>query len=71
MRERECDLVLNGEDVIDVSIESVGPDMLAGRGINELHRYVDAIRRLMNAALEHVVHTELARDLAHIRCAPL
>jgi hypothetical protein len=61
---RDCkrDLVLHSEDVRQVTIVAVGPDMVAGFRINELG--VDA--NPLTAAFQHVTHAEFAPDPLHV-----
>jgi len=59
-------VVLHREDVMQVAIVFLGPDMLAGFRVDELSGDADLLARRAHAAFEHVAHTEIARDLAHI-----
>ena len=58
--------VLDGEDVIELAVVALGPDVRVGFGVDQLHGDADAIARLAHAALDDILHLELARDLAHI-----
>src|ERR1700730_8723606 len=60
------DLVLKGEDIVRLSVVTLGPYMRSGCGINELPGYADAISRLAHAAFEHIAHAEFAADLLHV-----
>ena len=60
------DFVLHREDVGEIAIVALGPDVVAGFGFDELCADADAIARLPHAAFEHVAHTKLAPDLLHI-----
>src|SRR5262249_17768556 len=68
-RERADDLlyhlVLRREDVREIAIESLGPEMPAAAGVNELRRDAHAIAGLADAALEHEANTQVAPDLLH------
>jgi hypothetical protein len=44
----------------------VGPQMRAGRNIDELRRDAHPLRQLAHAALEHVTDAQLATDLLHV-----
>ena len=59
-------LVLQIEDVRQVAIEAVRPEMRAGRGIDELAGDAHPAARLAHAAFEHVADAELAPDLLHV-----
>src|SRR5262249_59851181 len=68
-RERADDLlhhlVLGCEDVGEIAIEPLGPQMPAAAGIDELRRDAHAIAGLADAALEHEAHAESPPDLLH------
>src|SRR5262249_56403206 len=68
-RERAHDLlhhlVLGREDVGEIAIEPLGPQMPAAAGIDELRRDAHAIAGLADAALEHEAHAEIPSDLLH------
>ena len=59
-------LVLQLEDVLELAVEPVGPEMRAGRGIDQLAGDAHPAAGLAHAALEHVAHAELAADLPHV-----
>src|SRR6266851_9768843 len=59
-------LVLRREDVREIAIEPLGPEMPAAAGINELRRDAHAIARLADAALKHKAHTQVAPNLLHL-----
>src|SRR5215831_21344370 len=59
-------LVLQIENVVDRTVETVGPDMRAGGGVNQLASDAHAVAGLAHAALEHVTHTKLVADLTQI-----
>ena len=64
-------LVLNGEDVGEITIEAVGPDMAAADRIDQLRRDPDPPARLAHATLEYVANTECARHLGDRNRLPL
>ena len=49
-----------------VAVEAVGPEMRAGRRIDELAGDPHPLARLAHAAFEHVAHAQLAPDLLHV-----
>ena len=59
-------LVLQIEDVLELAVEAVRPEMRAGCGIDELPGDAHPVCRLAHAAFEHVAHPELAADLLHV-----
>src|SRR6516164_5181808 len=65
------DPVLKVEDVLEPAVEAIGPEMSAGRGINELARNSDAVSGLAHAAFEHVADAELTPDLPNVDGFPL
>src|SRR5208282_2714002 len=66
-----CYLVLKFEDVLDFTIEAVGPKMRSSRGINELPGYSQPISRFTHAAFKHVADAQLAPDLFHVDVSSL
>ena len=63
--------VLDHEDVLEVPVVAVRPDMAAGFGIDELD--VDAHPRagLSHAAFEHVSHAQLPSHISDVDVSPL
>jgi hypothetical protein len=70
-RHRLGDLILHCEDVGEVAVVALSPDVLAGLGLDELRGDADPIADFAQAALEHIPHTQLAPDLLHIDSAAL
>ena len=64
--DRLRDLVLHREDVDEVTVVALGPDVLPGFGLDQLSGDADAVAGFPQAAFEHITHTELAPDLLHI-----
>ena len=60
------DLVLNEEDVSHLAIVTVGPNVGAGLGVDELRRDTKAVVGALDAALEHVAHLQLAAELPDV-----
>src|SRR4051812_6380636 len=58
--------VLQVENVGDVAVEAVGPDVVAGGSVDQLANDPHPRSGLADAAFEHVAHAQLARDLAHV-----
>ena len=59
-------LILQIEDVRQLAVETVRPEMRARRSIDELPGDAHPVARLAHAAFEHVAHAELAPDLLHV-----
>ena len=57
------DLVLQGEEIAGVAIESLGPQMRVALGVDQLRANAYLLARSLDAPLQHITHTELAADL--------
>src|SRR5262249_8937279 len=64
-------LVLYRENVSEVAVVALGPDMLDALGLDQLRSNPDAIARLAQTAFEHIAHTQFASDLLHVYGAAL
>ena len=60
------DLVLDGEDVGQVAVVAVGPDVPAGYSVNQLPGDPDPLARLSDASLEQIFYPELGRHLLQL-----
>jgi hypothetical protein len=60
------DLVLCGEDVVQLAVEAVGPQMAAALGVDQLGGDAHAVAGLADRAFQHEAHAELAADLLHL-----
>src|SRR4030095_3217322 len=58
--------VLDAEDIGEVPVIAVGPDMAAGLSVDQLGGDAYPVARLAHAAFEHMADTQLLRDVAHI-----
>ena len=65
------DLVLDGEDVVHLPLEAVGPDVIALAGVDELGGYTQAVPGSPNAALHDVGDAQACTDVTHIETLPL
>src|SRR5262245_64348108 len=63
--------ILQIEDLGQRSLEAIGPEMRAGRGIDELSGNAQTVAPFANTAFEHIADSQLAADVLHIRCPPL
>ena len=64
--EARDDLVLHVEKIGDGLVEALGPEMVAGLGIDKLDIDAQAIAAALNRAFEDVADVQLATDLLHI-----
>jgi hypothetical protein len=60
------DLVLKGEDVRKDAIETLGPEMAACPGVDQLGGYANPVSRLPDASLEDVADLQLAGELVDL-----
>ena len=65
------DLVEHGEHIAQLAVVPLGPDVLAGLGLDQLAADPDTFACGAHAALEHIAHAKLARDLPHVDRAAL
>src|ERR1700722_19425677 len=63
---RRCNLVLNCENVLELSIVSFGPDVCFGLAVDKLNSDPDAIGRFAYASFNNVVDTEFPRNLLRL-----
>ena len=68
--ERACqsrdDFVLHVEEIGERLVEPLGPEMIAGFGVDELHIDAHAVAAALNAAFEDVANVQLAADLLQV-----
>ena len=62
-RDARGDLVLYGEDVGEVAVVTLGPEMPTSGGFDQLCRHPHPVGGLAHSALEHITHAELAPDV--------
>src|SRR5205085_6856037 len=60
------DLVLNREDVFDLTIVSLGPELISICDVDELHADADFISHLAHTSLENGGHLELFPDFTNV-----
>src|ERR1700730_6579545 len=58
--------LLYRENVLQHAVVALGPKLVAGKGVNELTGHTNPIRRLADAALQHIAHAEVTADLADV-----
>ena len=59
-------LILQRENVGQLAIMAIGPDMLAGGGVYELRCDAHAITALAHAPFEHITHAQFTTHLLYI-----
>ena len=59
------DLILEGEDIGEVPVVTVGPDVRAGRSIDQLRRDAHPIAELAHASFDNVADRQFSADLRH------
>jgi len=64
-------LVLEREDVVQVAIVALRPDMAAGGAVDQLRGDPHPAARLAHAAFDNVADLELARDLRNVHVLAL
>ena len=69
--DRLGNFILDGEDVREVAVVAVGPNVVAGLAVDQLGVDPNPIAGLADAAFQHVGDVELARDLADIESLAL
>jgi hypothetical protein len=65
-RDPAGDLVLQGEQIIRVTVEPLGPQMGVALGIKQLRADADPVTRPADASLQHIAHAQLAADLLRV-----
>ena len=60
------DIVLNREQVIDRPVVTLGPDVAAGGGFDELGGHANPLAQRLDAALKNIFHVEVATYLADV-----
>src|SRR5260221_6590525 len=63
--------VLKIEDIFQRTIESLGPNVSASGGVDQLGRDSNAVFGLTHAAFKQISHAKLAADLLHVDCFSL
>ena len=64
--DRLGDFVLDGEDVGQVAVVALGPDMIAGGAVDQLRADAQPIAGLADAAFDEVADAQLASDRADV-----
>jgi hypothetical protein len=65
------DLVLYGEDVGEIAVVAVGPDMPASLDLDQLRGDADPVAGFAQTAFEHIANAQFAPDFFHIDRATL
>src|ERR1051326_410890 len=61
-----CYSVLQFEDVVECTVETVGPDMRPGCRVYQLPRYTHAVSSFANRAFQHVTNAQFAGYLLYV-----
>jgi hypothetical protein len=61
--DRRGHLVLDREQVLELAVVALGPDVPVGFGIDQLHGYAHPVARLAHAAFDHVLDAEFGRHV--------
>ncbi len=65
------DLILHREDIFQHPVIALGPQVRAGRRVDELGRNADPLGRFAHTALQHIPHAEILTHLLHLHGLPL
>ena len=65
-REARDDFVLHVEEIGKRLIEPLGPEMIAGFSVDELHIDTHAVSAALDAAFKHIADVQFAADLLQI-----
>ena len=65
-RQPRDDFVLHVEEIGERLVEPLGPEMVAGLGVDELHVDAHAVSAALDAAFEDIADVQLAADLFQI-----
>ena len=63
--------VLNGEEILEIAVVAFGPDMVAGRGLDELGGDPDALAGLAHAAFDDIAHPQFPPNFGDVHRLPL
>jgi len=66
VRDPARDLVLQREQVADVAVEALGPQMRVGLCVNQLGVDANPVVRSLDTAFQHITHAELTADLFRV-----
>ena len=61
------DIALHREQIIDGPVITLGPDVTAGGGFDELGGHANPLANRLDAAFEHVSDAKIAADVSHVR----
>ena len=65
-RQPRDDFVLHVEEIGERLVEPLGPEMIAGLGVDQLHIDAHAVSAALDAAFQHIADVQLAADLLQI-----
>ncbi len=64
--EPRYDFVLHIEEVGDGLVEALGPQVIAGFGVDQLHVHPKPVAAALHRTFKHVADVQLAPDLLHV-----
>ena len=59
-------LILDGENVADFTVVSLGPNMITIGSVYELHGYPQPVSRFSYAAFQNMIYVQSGTDLAGV-----
>ena len=66
LRDRAGDFAFDAEDIFQLAIVALGPEVFIGRGLDQLHVDVHQLAGLLHAAFENIRDAELLRDFRQV-----
>ena len=69
--DRRGQLVLDGENVVELAVVSLGPDVRVGRSVDQLGGHPELAARFADAALHQILRAQLLGDFAQVHRLPL
>src|SRR5262245_30057879 len=61
-----CQLLLQLEDILQHAVVALCPNLITGERIDQLARHTYSIRRLADAAFQHIPNAEFLPDLLNV-----
>src|SRR5215471_8477181 len=65
-RDRRRNIILKLEDICELGIEAISPEIGAVGRIKQLHSNADAVSSLPNRAFQHIQDAKLSADLLYV-----
>src|SRR5687767_6278912 len=61
-----CNLILDGENILELAVITLGPELSVVAGIHELRGEPESLTRFAHASLEHSSNLKLPSDFANV-----